>query len=226
MASTANRISVALVDDEAAFLFELSQRLMDHGLTVRGYRDAATLLSDMQKGTTYDCIVADVRMPGLSGLELQQRLNEGSLEVPLILFTGYGDVDIAVSAMKAGAWDFIGKPIAVEHLCSSVTSAVIDARQRAAERREHAAIAARVAELSERHRQVLDLMVQGLTSKQIASTLKINHRTVENYRAFVMDRIGVGNIAQLVRVMLQMRFAQNTVSAGQKQPSGTGSERA
>lgn len=222
MASTANRISLALVDDEAAFLFELSQRLMDKGFAVRGFRDAAALLAELQRGTAFDCIVADVRMPGLSGLELQQRLTQASHDVPLILFTGYGDIDIAVSAMKAGAWDFIGKPIAIEHLCTSINAAVADARHRAAERLEQAAIAARVAELSERHRQVLDLMVQGLTSKQIASSLKINHRTVENYRAFVMDRIGVGNIAQLVRVMLQLELNQTSRRPAHRPPGSAG----
>jgi two-component system response regulator FixJ len=222
MASTANRISLALVDDEAPFLFELSQRLMDKGLAVRCFRDAPALLAELQRGALFDCILADVRMPGLSGLELQQRLGEAGYHVPLILITGYADIDIAVSAMKAGAWDFMGKPIAVDQLVSSIQAAVADARRRAAERYDHAQIAARVAELGERHRQVLDLMVQGLTSKQIAAALKINHRTVENYRAYVMDRIGVGNIAQLVRVMIQMRFTQGAHHTGLKPPGGTG----
>jgi FixJ family two-component response regulator len=143
-------------------------------------------------------------MPGLSGLELQQRLAKRQEQIPLVLFTGYAEIDIAVSAMKAGAMDFVGKPIDLDRLVSSVLAAVAMARRRAEELRTNARVAARVAELSERHRQVLDLMVMGLTSKQIASALDINHRTVENYRAVVMEQIGVGNIAQLVRVMIQL----------------------
>jgi two-component system response regulator FixJ len=204
MVSKADQVSIALVDDDAAFLFELSQNLLDRGFSVRGFRDAGELLAELQRQVLVDCVVADVRMPGLSGLELQQRLAEAGRPEPLILFTGYGDIDIAVSAMKAGAWDFIGKPIAIDHLSNSIVGAAAEGRRRAAEQRNQAQIAARVAELSERQRKVLDLMVQGLTSKQIAAVLNINHRTVENYRASVMDRIGVGSIAQLVRVMMQL----------------------
>jgi two-component system, LuxR family, response regulator FixJ len=209
-------ISLALVDDEPAFLFETSQRLQARGLSVRSYRDAATLLGDMSKNVVFDCIAADVRMPGQTGLELQQRLAELGYLVPLILFTGYADIDIAVSAVKAGAVDFMGKPIDEERLVASIRTAVADARQRTRDHKEQAAVANRVAELGERHRQVLDLMVKGLTSKQIASALNINHRTVENYRANVMDRVGVGNIAQLVRIMIRLEATQLPTRAADK----------
>jgi two-component system response regulator FixJ len=109
-----------------------------------------------------------------------------------------------VSAMKAGAYDFLGKPIDEDRLNRSIESAIADNRRRIQELDDQRRLRERVSELSERHRQVLDLVVEGLTSKQIASELKINHRTVENYRAFIMDRIGVGSIAQLVRVMMQL----------------------
>lgn len=198
------KMSLALVDDDAAFLFEFSQRLQDRGFAVRSFRDGTALLAELERGATFDCICADVRMPGMSGLDLQRKLSGLTLEPPLILFTGYSEIDIAVAAMKAGAYDFVGKPIDIDRLTSSIGSAVEAARKRVADAKEHARVAERVAELSERHRQVLDLMVQGLTSKQIASALNINHRTVENYRAAVMERIGVGSVAQLVRVMLKL----------------------
>jgi two-component system response regulator FixJ len=206
------RINLALVDDDAAFLFEFSQRLQERGYRVRSFRSGAALLTDLDRGLVIDCICADVRMPGLSGLELQQRLAARPEQVPLILFTGYAEIDIAVSAMKAGARDFVGKPIDEERLVASIAVAVEDARRRAEELRTHAQVAARVAQLSERQRQVLDLMVKGLTSKQIASALDINHRTVENYRALVMEQIGVGNIAQLVRVMIRLEAARSPSS--------------
>jgi two-component system response regulator FixJ len=200
------KISLALVDDDAAFLFEFSQRLQERELSVRTFRDGASLLAELDRDAAFDCICADVRMPGLSGLELQQKLSLRSGGAPpLILFTGYADIDIAVAAMKAGADDFVGKPIDADRLVASIKAAVEAARRRAVLRREQGRVAERVAELSERHRQVLDLMVQGLTSKQIASALNINYRTVENYRAAVMDRIGVGSIAQLVRVMIELK---------------------
>jgi len=199
-----SRISLALVDDEPTFLFEFSQRLRARGFEVVAFRDAADLLVELGKRVVCDAIVADVRMPGLSGLELQQRLVERGIQIPLILITGYGDVDLAVSAMKAGAYDFLGKPIDEDRLSRSIETAIADNRRRFQELDEQRRLRERVSELSERHRQVLDLVVEGLTSKQIASELKINHRTVENYRAFIMDRIGVGSIAQLVRVMMQL----------------------
>jgi FixJ family two-component response regulator len=198
-----SRISLALVDDEPAFLFEFSQRLRARGFDVLTFRDAASILEELGKRVMCDVIVADVRMPGLSGLELQERLVARHTPVPLILVTGYADVEIAVSAMKAGAYDFLGKPVDEERLARSIERAVADNRRRMHELNEQRLLKERVSELSERHKQVLDLVVKGLTSKQIAAQLKINHRTVENYRAFVMDRIGVGSIAQLVRVMMQ-----------------------
>ena len=202
------KISLALVDDDPAFLFEFSQRLQERGLSVRTYREGAALLTEIDRETAFDCICADVRMPGLSGLELQQRLASRAVAPPLILFTGYADIDIAVAAMKAGAHDFVGKPIDADRLVASIRTAVEAARRRIAQQREQSRVAERVAELSERHRQVLDLMVLGLTSKQIAAALNINYRTVENYRAAVMDRIGVGSVAQLVRVMLELELKQ------------------
>jgi two-component system response regulator FixJ len=213
-----SRISLALVDDEPTFLFESSQRLRARGFDVVAFREAAMLLEDLGKRVSCDAIVADVRMPGLSGLELQQRLVERGIRIPLILITGYGDVDLAVSAMKAGAYDFLGKPIDEERLTWSIETAVADNRRRIQELDEQRLLRERVSELSERHRQVLDLVVEGLTSKQIASELKINHRTVENYRAFIMDRIGVGSIAQLVRVMMQL---DDGASPDRQRPDGT-----
>ncbi len=198
-----SRISLALVDDEPTFLFEFSQRLRARGFDVFTFRDAASILEELGKRAMCDAIVADVRMPGLSGLELQERLVARHTPVPLILITGYADVEIAVSAMKAGAYDFLGKPVDEERLVRSIQTAVADNRRRVHELDEQRLLKERVSELSERHKQVLDLVVKGLTSKQIASQLNINHRTVENYRAFIMDRIGVGSIAQLVRVMMQ-----------------------
>jgi len=204
-----SRIKLALVDDDPTFLFEFSQRLQSLDLVTRGFREAAVLLRLLERGATFDCIVADVRMPGMSGLELQQRLNERHSPIPLILITGYVDVDIAVAAVKAGAWDFLTKPLDETRMKASVEAATHRARQQYKHRGESELIASRVADLSDRHRQVLDLMVEGLTSKQIAQALGINHRTVENYRAFVMEKLGASNVAQLVRAIVQAETSRS-----------------
>lgn len=197
-------IKLALVDDDPAFLFDFSSRLQALDLIVRGFREATVLLRMLERGAAFDCIVADVRMPGMSGVELQQRLIEQDKRIPLILITGYADVEVAVSAVKAGATDFLIKPLDEGRVKACVEKATEEARLRQNDHFDHAAIASRVAELNERHRQVLGLMVQGMTSKQIAQTLGINHRTVENYRALVMDKVGVSNVAQLVRAIMQI----------------------
>ena len=199
-----SRLSVALVDDDPVFLFEMTHRLEDRGLTVRSFRDGKRLFDTLDRGAAFDTICSDVRMPEMSGLELQQRLSATMCPIPLILFTAHADIDSAVLAIKAGASDFLPKPLDPDRLIKSVKYAVETARDAAQRRRQLALFAERVSELSYRHRQVLRLMVEGMTSKQIASALDINHRTVENYRAVVMEKIGVGSVAQLVRLMLEI----------------------
>jgi two-component system, LuxR family, response regulator FixJ len=205
-------IHIALVDDDAPFLMSFADKLSQRGIEVHTFPAAPIFLKEVQQGLHIECVVADVRMPGMSGLELQQRLVTLKTQIPLILVTGYGDVDVAVSAMKAGAMDFLGKPVDEERLVTGIQHAVSVFRQQKSEHEQIEQLASRIAELSERQRQVLDLVVDGLTSKQIAAKLDISPRTVENYRAFVMEHIGVGNIAQLVRSALRIR------------PRGTGSE--
>ncbi len=198
-------INIALVDDDALFLLTFAEKLSSHGIEVRSYPAGKDLLNELERGRHIECVIADVRMPGMSGLELQQRLVALKHPPPLILITGFGDVDVAVSAMKAGALDFLGKPVDEARLIAGIQSAVAVFRQLRSESDQYEQLASRVAELSERHKQVLDLVVDGLTSKQIAAKLDISHRTVENYRAVVMEHIGVGNIAQLVRSALRIR---------------------
>ena len=206
---SAYKFDIALVDDDPAVLFTLSGALQARGMDVRGYREAATLLQQLGSGIRIDCVVADVRMPGLSGLELQRGLSSRLPAPPLILITGFPDIDVAIAAMKAGAHDFIVKPIDDARLVASIESAVVVARQTDREHESIALLKARVSELRERHRQVLDLVVEGYTSKQIGEKLGISPRTVENYRATVMEHVGVGNIAQLVRIALQLKMATN-----------------
>jgi two-component system response regulator FixJ len=141
----------------------------------------------------------------MSGLDLVHHLvGRGSIR-PIILITGHGDIDMAVSAVKAGAFDFIEKPFDERRLLASIREAVEKGRQRASDAAEQSGIQARFRMLSARQRQVMELAAAGLSNKEIGAQLNISPKTVENHRAWVMERIGARNIAELVRIALQIR---------------------
>jgi two-component system response regulator FixJ len=194
------QIHIALVDDDAAVLDSLRLYFATMGYEVSAFREADSLLSALTAGLEPDCIVSDIRMPGVSGLDLQRELSARGSTIPLILITGHGDIEMAVTAIKAGARDFLEKPFDEHRLLTGIEEAIKEAGLRA----EPAALAARMAELSERQLQVMDLTAQGLTNKQIAIQLGISPRTVESYRARVMERMGAKNLAELVRIVMRL----------------------
>jgi two-component system response regulator FixJ len=151
------------------------------------------------------CVVSDIRMPGLSGLELQRELSRRDTTVPIILITGHGDIAMAVKAVKDGAFDFIEKPFDDARLVDSIRAAIEAGARQRLRQTEIADLTARASELSPRQREVMRLVAEGLSSKEIALKLDISPRTVENYRAWVMEKMAAGNLADLVRkvVMLQ-----------------------
>jgi two-component system response regulator FixJ len=192
---------IALVDDDAAVLDSLRMVLVNRGLHVECFASAADFLGRLG-AISPGCIVSDVRMPGLSGLELQDELRARAITAPLILITGHGDIAMAVRAIKAGAFDFIEKPFDNEVLLDTIRRAVESGERARTQHDRMAELAARAGELSQRQRQVMALVVQGLSNKQIALRLGLSPRTVENYRAWVMEKMGADNLADLVRMVV------------------------
>jgi two-component system, LuxR family, response regulator FixJ len=200
-------MTVALIEDDEAVLHSLRLLLERRGIAVRCFRGAESFLASLPADVPA-CVVSDVRMPGLSGLELQRELKRLGVGVPVILITGHGDIAMAVAALKDGASDFIEKPFDDERLVESLAQAMATERELRSEVAETSELAARVAELSPRQREVMYLVAEGLSNKQIALQLGISPRTVENYRAWAMERMGASNLADLVRKVLILERAR------------------
>jgi two-component system response regulator FixJ len=198
------KIIVDIIDDDAGVLDSLSVYLKAKRFGTRTHRSADGFLRVRERDGPADCIVSDVRMPRISGLELQTLLNKSGWREPLILITGFATIDAAVSAVKAGAFDFIEKPISERRLMASIKAAVAQTRQHQAEQQELADMRARVESLSPREQEVLHLAARGLTSREIASELGISPRTVEVHRAAVMHKTASTNVADLVRRVIQL----------------------
>lgn len=192
---------VHVIDDDAGVRDSLAFLLATAGLTVRTYESAVAFLAVLP-GAEDGCIVTDVRMPEIDGIELQRRLRAQGNTLPVVVMTGHGDVALAVAAMKAGAIDFIEKPFDDEVLLAAVRAALtrrLNEREREAHARE---VRTRLRSLSERERQVLDGLVAGKPNKIIAYDLGISARTVEIYRANVMTKMGADSLSALVRMAL------------------------
>jgi two-component system response regulator FixJ len=199
-------MTIALIEDDEAALDSLRLLLEGRGLAVRGFASAEALLASLAEEQPA-CVVSDVRLPGLSGLDLQRTLKVQRRNVPVILITGHGDIAMAVTAMKEGAVDFVEKPYDAEHVIRSIQKALAageELKSRESQRRE---LLDRLAELSPRQTEVMHLVAESLSNKQIAVRLGISPRTVENYRAWVMERMGAANLAELVRKVLMIEQA-------------------
>ena len=200
---------VCLIDDDEAVRDSVGLLLENHEFQVSSFASAEAFLTEMEKGLQPSCVVSDVKMPGLSGLDLQRVLAEQQAKIPLILITGHGDIAMAVAAVKAGAHDFIEKPFDDHRLLESIANALDKARRKKAHDDTLQEFAARIGELSVRQRQVMDLAVKGYSNKEIAQELGISPRTVETYRAWVMEKTGARNLADLVRLAMRLEAADN-----------------
>ena len=193
--------TVHLIDDDDALRESLAFLLSTAGIAVATYPSAAAFIEAIP-AADLSCVITDVRMPGMSGIDLLKRLQEMKIDVPVIVITGHGDVPLAVEAMKVGAIDFLEKPFDDEVLLASVRAA-IERRGGAIKRdAERAEIESKLAGLSNRERDVLVGLVAGQANKQIAFDLGISPRTVEIYRANLMSKMQAGSLSELVRMAL------------------------
>lgn len=195
---------VYLIDDDAAVLDSLGEYLESEGFVVHRHAQAEPVLDALHPTQANSCIVSDVRMPGLTGLDLQKELKRRGSTIPLILITGHGDIAMAVAAIKAGAHEFLEKPFDESRLHEAIDAALSVAEHEQTSAAELADLIARRAELSERQREVMDLAATGRTNKEIGIELGISPRTVEIYRARVMERMGAKTLADLVRIAVRL----------------------
>ncbi|SRR5260221_9765520 len=207
--------TVFLLDDEPRMLKALTRLLTAEGFKVRGFTSVRTFL-ETHRAEEPGCLVLDVSMPELDGLELQRQLTHTGVLLPIVFLTGHGDIPMSVRAIKAGAVDFLTKPVNDEDLLRAVWAAL----QRATEQRERAAETAtfveRLSQLTPREREVMEHVVAGRLNKQIASDLGAGEQTIKVHRGRVMEKMGVSSLADLVR-------AAEKLGVGKPLPGGQGS---
>ena len=200
---------VHVIDDDEAARESLEFLLRSAKIPVRTYDSARAFLKNLSS-VQAGCIVTDVRMPDLSGIDLLRKLREMDFGLPVIVITGHGDVPLAVEAMRIGAVDFLEKPYDDDALLSSIRSALSQGDKGARQSREKAGLQERLATLSTREREVLEGLVAGQPNKIIAYNLGISPRTVEIYRANVMTKMKAGSLSELVRMTLVAGIQPNS----------------
>jgi RNA polymerase sigma factor (sigma-70 family) len=191
--------TVFIVDDDPAIRFAM-QALMDSVNVTHEIYSSGDEFLEKVGGSRPGCLVLDIRMPGLGGLELQEELLKRGSTLPIIFITGHGDVPMAVEAMQKGAVDFIQKPFRDQDLLDRVREALKTDEERRQEREAHAEVAERLARLTNREREVFDLVVTGKPNKVIAYELGVSQRTVEIHRARVMEKMQARSLADLVKM--------------------------
>jgi FixJ family two-component response regulator len=194
---------VFIVDDDNGVRSSIRVLMKSVGLAATTFASAKEFLEAyhaMQPG----CLVLDIRMPGMSGLELQEELNKRGAVIPVIFITGHADVPMAVAAMRHGAFDFLQKPLRDQDLVDRVQKALARDSETRTELKEPGRIRARIASLTPREKEVLDLLTAGKANKMMAQDLGLSQRTVEIHRAHVMEKMGAKSVAQLVRMVMDL----------------------
>ncbi|HEX4326708.1 MAG TPA: response regulator transcription factor [Burkholderiales bacterium] len=195
---------IHIVDDDEAMRDSLAWLLDGDRYAVHTYTSGEDFLERHAPGRPA-CVILDIRMPGISGVEVHERLVRRGATTPVVFVTGHGDVPMAVEAIKRGAFDFIEKPFSETKLMAIISRALEDDERRAGETSALTDVAQRLAKLSPREREVLDLVIAGKMNKTIADAMNISIKTVEAHRAKVMDKMGAKSLAELVQLVVQAR---------------------
>jgi two-component system response regulator FixJ len=193
---------VYVIDDDEAMRDSLNFLLDSAGFGVTLFDNAQSFLDDLPR-LAFGCVVSDIRMPGLDGIELLKLMKDQHSPFPILIMTGHGDVPLAVEAMKLGAVDFLEKPFEDDRLTAMIESAIHQAEPAAKSDAAAQDIAGRVASLSPRERQVMEGLIAGLSNKLIAREYDISPRTIEVYRANVMTKMQAGSLSELVRLAMR-----------------------
>ena len=190
---------VYVVDDDASFRKSLLRLFKAHGLSAQAH-DSATDFLESGLANRVGCIVLDIRMPGLSGLDLQEALAQAECTMPVVFLTGHGNIPMSVRAMKKGATDFLTKPVDEDVLLKAVRNALAENEMRNKEAEEIGMVRARIRALTEREHEVMRHVIAGELNKQIGERLGVVEKTIKVHRARVMEKMGVPSVAELVRL--------------------------
>jgi FixJ family two-component response regulator len=199
--SEENEAIVFIVDDDASVRDSLRWLIESVQLKVECYATAQEFMDEYQ-GQQTGCVVLDVRMPGISGLDLQEELRQQGFVLPVIIITGHADVPMAVRAFKSGVFDFIEKPFNDQHLIDRIQQAIEKSRSQVISLQRRQEARGRLKKLSSREKQVLDCIVAGSSNKKMARELDISIKTIETHRANLMSKMKAGSVSELVRVAL------------------------
>ena len=209
----ADKTRVYIVDDDPAMRESLQFLLESVDLEVQAF-DSAEAFLDALDPEPIGCLVVDLRMPGMSGAVLQEQLADRAPDLPVIMVTGYGTVSTAVKAMRGGAFDFIEKPINDQALLDRVQEALRAAEERRRRRQAMRHYAERLERLTRREEEVMNLIVDGMSNRQVAEKLGLSEKTVEVHRARIMDKTEARNVVELVQLVLRLRdYEEDDVEA-------------
>ncbi len=206
---------VHIVDDDASFRTAIERRLRKAGYEVATYPSAQHLLDCLPNESELACILLDVRIPGLSGPELQERLSELGSTVPIVFLTGYAEVQTTVRAIKAGAEDVLTKPVSSEELLGTIERALAHHQVTRNQKNKLDVVRAHVAKLTPREREVFELVIRGKTNKQVANVLGATERTIKAHRHRVMEKMQVQSLAELVSLAERAGILRDLSGAGQ-----------
>lgn len=195
---------VYVIDDDQDICNSLIWLLDSVQLETKTFNSATEFLN-FQRPQTPACLILDIRMRGMSGLQLQQQLNQQKIRMPIIFMTGHGDIPMSVNAMKAGAFDFLEKPFNPQHMLNQIQACLQLAEQDFIEEEKRQEQMIKLKSLSPRESEIINLLVDGLSSKHIAQMLNISHKTVEIHRTHIRQKLGTESIAQIVNMVLMCR---------------------